>query len=321
MARHPILSEQLSKQFLGLFKRAPKRVAPSRNRRMNSRPLAVKFQSKKKQTASKPSKPTKVSTDQASNPQSHSGKSLKPGTVLLNLFWVRPWLLVIALWLTFVLMIAIALAGLSNPGREMVMAPVSSSIVGQPLSAPDAAAVSRLNTQNERVITQHDPAATLPGAAEKSMPAWPLLLMVAACAGGCMMMSRQGVSEPQRGRRRVAVTPRSGVRSNNIRPDSPVRSVGKRHRRAKHRRLGAQRPASQVMTFNSSGQTLHHTPTQQPPTVSKSVSFAVNGEVAPSTSSSVSIVPDDESSPLDWKEGSLAHKLDVRQTRSINSFL
>ena len=319
MARHPILSEQLSKQFLGLFKRAPKRVAPSRNRRMNSRPLAVKFQAKKKQTAVKPSKPPKVSTDQASTPQSQSGKSLKPGTVLLNLFWVRPWLLVIALWLTFVLMIAISLAGLSNPGREMVMAPVSSSIVGQPLSAPDAAAVSRLNTQNERVLTQNDPAATLPGAAEQSMPAWPLLLMVAACAGGCMMMSRQGVSEPQRGRRRAIVTPRSGVRS-NIRPDSPVRSVSKRHRRAKHRRLGSQRPASQVMSFNSSGQTLHHTPPQQPPAVSKSVSFAV-GESAPSTSSSVSIVPDDESSPLDWKEGSLAHKLDVRQTRSINSFL
>ena len=225
--------------------------------------------------------------------------------------------LVVALWLTFVLMIAIALAGLSNPGREMALAPITSSTVGQPLSAPDAAAVSRLGTQNELELTQHDPAATLPGAAEKSMPAWPLLLMVTACAGGCLMVSRQGLltAEPRRGRRRaVTTTPPSSV----VRSGNPVRSTGKRHRRAKHRRLASQRPASQVMAFDSSGQKLRHTPPQpQKQSVSKSVSFAVNNEVPPS----VAVVPDNETSPLDWKEGSLAHKLDVRQNRSINSFL
>jgi hypothetical protein len=257
-------------------------------------------------------------------------KSLKLGKFWSNLFWVRPWLLVIALWLTFVLMIAIALVGLSNPGREMVLEPVESGIVGQPLSAPDAAAVSRLIPRDEVNLTQHDPAATLPPfAAERSMPAWPLLVMVVACAGGCMLMSNQGLlsSESRRGRRRMVLSQKEGsqmgTRPANPRPavNRSARSMGKRQRRAKQRRLASQRPASQVMTIRH-GQKLRNTSLQPRPMASKPVSFAVNGNNASlEKAPSVTVVPDSETSPLDWKEGSLAHKLDVRQTRSIRSFL
>ena len=317
MARHPNLIEQSSKRVKGLFQRTSRR-ASARKRRANARPMpAVKLKpAAAKVSASKPPAISKKAVSAAKKAASTPKAAAKAGNFWSDLFLVRPWLLVGGLWLTFVLLIAIALSGLSNPGREMVLEPVSSSIDGQPLSAPDAAAASRLvlRGEDDATLTRRDPAATLPGAPEQSMPAWPLLVMVAACAGGCMLMSRQRpgllTAEPRRARRRgLAKTadPR------------PIRSTGKlsssRNRRAK-RRIGPQRPASQVMAFRSD-QKIHHTPLQQPKT-SKSVSFAVGGPESPT---SVAVVPSTETSPLDWKEGSLAHKLDVRQTRSINSFL
>lgn len=311
MARHPNLTEQLSIGVKGLFKRTSRR-ASARKRRANAE-SAVKLKparvSAAKQKPPAISKKAVPATAKAVSPPKAASKS---SNFWSDLFLVRPWLLVGGLWLTSVLLIAISLSGLSSPGRETVLAPVRRSIDGQPLSAPDAAAASRLvlGGEEDTALTRRDPAATLPGAPEQSMPAWPLLVMVAACAGGCMLVSRQGVltAEPRRARRR-GVAHTAGPR--------PIRSKSSssRNRRAK-RRIGAQRPASQVMAFRS-GQQIRHIPPQQPKP-SRPVSFAVGG---PETPTPVAVVPSGETSPLDWKEGSLAHKLDVRQTRSINSFL
>ncbi|MBT9310921.1 hypothetical protein [Leptothoe kymatousa] len=238
----------------------------------------------------------------------------KPRSLWSSLFLVHPWLLVGALWITFIAMIAIALVGLSNPGRELALDPIH-SVNEPPLSAPDVAAASRLSTLDaDGDFTHRDPAAITPQAvAEKDMPAWPLLLMVLACAGGCMLMSQQGItlsSESRRSKRRAA--PQPSV-------PRPVRSVavGGGRKRRKQRRVAPHRPASQVMAFRT-GHKLRHTTPGPKPAPSKPVSFAVKGD---SSAKPVSVVPADESSPLDWKEGSLAHKLDVRQQRSINSFL
>ncbi|EKV03975.1 hypothetical protein Lepto7375DRAFT_6297 [Leptolyngbya sp. PCC 7375] len=325
MARHPILSEQLSKRLKALIKRASRRVSPSRSRR-GSPPSSLKL---KKVAVSKPpaAKATRAIANKTTAPQKRSAKS---GSFWSNLLWVRPWLLVVALWLTFILMIAIALAGLSNPGREMTLEPVNSSIVGQPLSTPDAAAFSRLSIRDEKsVLSQRDPAATLPGANEQAMPAWPLLLMVVACAGGCLLVSKQGLltAESRRRRRRVATAPVPQAGSRPVRAVRPARTPGKtaskRQRRGKHRRLAAQqRSAPKVMAVKSGQRSVPHQVPAQPsaPIASQPMSFAVTSQSAPS-GPSVTVVPDNETSPLDWKEGSLAHKLDVRQTRSISSFL
>lgn len=308
MARASILFKRLFKKLREPFKGSSGRVSRSRTRR-EARSSAVKLEA----SSAKPSVPksTKTMADRA---KVSRGQSLKQGKFWSNLFWVRPWLLVVALWLTFVLMIAIALAGLSNPGREMALEPVESSIVGQPLSAPDVEAVSRLIPKDQIVLTQRDPAATLPNAAEKSMPAWPLLVMVAACAGGCMLMSNQDFLHPESRRgRRQAVDSQAAPR-----PIKAVRSpVSHRKRRAKHRR-SARRSATHALAFRFPVQQQQKTSLQRDQVVAKSVSAAV--DVAAATSH-VTVVPASETSPLDWKEGSLAHKLDVRQTRSINSFL
>ncbi len=306
MAGAPILFKRLSKKLEELFKGSSGRVSRSRTRR-RARSSSAKLEV----ASAKPSapKPAKTVADQAKVSQ---GQLFKRSKFWSNLFWVRPWLLVVALWLTFVLMIAIALTGLSNPGREMALEPVESSIVGQPLSAPDVEAVSRLIPKDQIVLTQRDPAATLPGAAEKSMPAWPLLVMVAACAGGCMLMSSQDFLQPESRRgRRKAVGPQTAPR-----PVRAVRPASTRKRRAKNRR-GSRRVASQAVAFRFPAQYQKAT-VQQAQIASKPVSSAVDVETA---ASRVTVVPAHETSPLDWKEGSLAHKLDVRQTRSINSFL
>ena len=324
MARHPILTEQFSKTLQRLLRRSSGRVSPARRRRASgksahSRP-AVKLKTVKPESAKPPPIKTSVAPEVSSSHASKGKRSrttaqrkgvAQVGTFWLDLFLVRPWLLVGGLWLSFVLMIAIALAGLSSPGRELTLEPVSSSIAGQPLSGPDAAAAARL-PGDAATLAQSDPAATLPGAPERSMPTWPLLVMVAVCAGGCMLMSRPGLltAESRRGRRRMPAV--------SVGPRPPARAAARpaRSRRAR-RRLNAQQPASQVMAFRT-GQKIRHSPTQRPTNVSKPVSFAM--DTARSTAA-VSVVPEGEASPLDWKEGSLAHKLDVRQTRSINSFL
>ncbi len=313
MARHPSLSERLSKTVKVFFNGASRRNTRSRGTRLGHPPAA---QHKAASTKTPPKKPTRIADKSA---QVNQNKAVRNGSFWSSLFWVRPWLLVIALWLTFVLMIVIALAGLSNPGREIVLDPVDSAIVGQPLSTPDTAAVSRLIPRDETRLPRRDPAATLPPVeAERAMPVWPLLVMVVACAGGCMLMSNQGLLAPEsrRGRRRVVVS-QTGLRP--VANSRPGRSLSKRQqRRSKQRRLAAQRPASQVMTFRP-GQRLRNTSPQSRPIESKSVSFAVSSH--DQTPTSVTVVPDNESSSLDWKEGSLAHRLDVRQTRSIRSFL
>lgn len=315
MSEHPILSKQLSKRVRDIFKGSARRSRPARMRKAVGSTKLKTAKSKTAQTepvSSQTPRPSTVDkTDKNKQTQTGYGKTAPtPGKFWSDLIWVRPWLLVGSLWLTFVLMIAIALAGLSNPGQERVFEPVSSSITGQPLSAPDAAAAARLATRDGLSLAQRDPAATLPPeAVEQTMPAWPLLVMVVACAGGCMLMSRnEGLTrESRRGRRRMAgVAPK---------PRPVHASVRGRKRRA--RRLGAERPGAQVMAFRK-GQKIRRTPHQPKPVASsKPLSFAVPKE----TATQVTVVPETETSPLDWKEGSLAHKLDVRQRRSINSFL
>ena len=319
MARHPILFKQLSKRLEGLLKKSAGGVSRSRTRR-GVRSSAAKH----KVVSEKPSVPqaSKAVADQA---KVFQGQSSKQNKFWSNLFWVRPWLLVVALWLTFVLMIAIALAGLSNPGREMVLEPVESSIVGQPLSAPDAAAVSRLSSRDQVVLAQRDPAATLPGAVEQSMPTWPLLVMVAACAGGCMLMSSQGVLTPEsrRGRRRgvVANAQKTGPRPVGSRPVGPrpvrLRSARTGSTKRRARRKAQRGAATPVVAIRTPGQKPPRPVSLQSEQGSSQPTASTNGEAA----SAVTVVPDTETSPLDWKEGSLAHRLDVRQTRSLNSFL
>jgi hypothetical protein len=101
----------------------------------------------------------------------------------------------------------------------------------------------------------------------------------------------------------------------------PPKATAKSKRRKQKRRsklaaqpqLNPHYPASQVMAIQPGGQIQQITPTKAvkvaPPP--KNVSFKM-----PTAQTSNSA-----SQPLDWQGNSLAHKLDVRQNKSINSFL
>ncbi|NEP54804.1 MAG: hypothetical protein F6K65_40870 [Moorea sp. SIO3C2] len=304
MAKHPMLS--------GRFKQFIKRVSAV-SASAPGRGISSSASGQRPQASTSPAKTANVQTSSSSERRQGPTRKQSGDTFWADLFLVRPWLLVGGLWLTSVAMIAIAITGLANPGREMDPKPVHSSIAGQPVSAPDAAAASRLSGDSDpETLAQRDPAATVPGTPDQAMPLWPLLVMVVACAGGCMLMSQHGLlmEQPRRQRRRT-----STHLNPSVRPASPPSSGSRRQRRA--RRLAAQRPASQVMSLHQ-GKKIRHTSPQRRTTVSKPVSFNMVGSdrVTP-----VTVVPTHESTHLDWKEGSLAHKLDVRQTRSINSFL
>ncbi|MEO0459165.1 MAG: hypothetical protein AAF152_21675, partial [Cyanobacteria bacterium P01_A01_bin.114] len=76
-----------------------------------------------------------------------------------------------------------------------------------------------------------------------------------------------------------------------------------------------QRVAPPVRKPSVGGRSVPH-PAGLPPKggAPKAVSFDVKQSV-------ITVVPANEDHPLDWQAGSLAHRLDVRQKRSLNSFL
>ncbi|MEM6251852.1 MAG: hypothetical protein AAF821_02920 [Cyanobacteria bacterium P01_D01_bin.156] len=316
MARHPILAKRFSQRLQALFGRSLRRLVRFQASKQTRRGQKVHLS---RDEASIPSSESERESFVKAEGASSEGKAKSNrGRFWVNLFWVHPWLLVGGLWLTFLAMIVIAIIGLSSPGRELVLEPPISSRAEQPLSAPDAAAAARLShTNGSKRFSRRDPAAIAPGnTAAKNMPTWPLLIMVLACAGGCMLMSHHGLSvnntESRRNQRRGMLNASSKQR---LGARKTIGTSGKQRRR--HRRLAAQRPSSQVMAFRT-GQKLQYTDPQPSTVASQSVSFAINDS---EPAKSVTVISADESSPLDWPEGSLAHKLDVRQKRSINSFL
>lgn len=241
-----------------------------------------------------------------------------------ELVLVRPWLLVGGLWLTSIAMIAIAISGLTSPGKPTDPKPVTSALTSKNLvlSGPDVAAASRLNASAD---SPQDPAVTPSSVSQDDMPTWPLLAMVVACAGGCVMMTKQSQSETGRRRTRrsevATVSAKAGMA-----PPAKARSLSRQQRRAERkRRLAAHQPSSQVMVVKS-GQPIERTnrpaPRQKPlAPVSFNVESTVSSSSAEVSKVSATVIPAHESSPLDWSEGSLAHKLDLRRSRSLNSLM
>jgi hypothetical protein len=287
-----------------------------------------------------------------------SAKHLWGSSVLFDLLLVRPWILVGGFWLILVVTIAIAFGGLMNPGKQAAQVTAESQVLpNSGAIAPDAAATARLALEADTLPQSTDPAATLEGTSEQPVPVWPLWVMVLACAGGCFLMSRLGVPAPslqrERGRHRSAATRTlaahrmapdksskantsdRGVQARKTKPErvkaktsrpkvAKARSTkakpDKKRRQPGARRLNPQYPSAQVMTIPPSNRSIHRVmPTRAQalspsPTTAKPVSFAM-----PTTP--VTVVPTEASHPLDWQEGSLAHRLDVRPKRPLNSLL
>ncbi|MEO0541264.1 MAG: hypothetical protein AAFZ80_10420 [Cyanobacteria bacterium P01_A01_bin.105] len=268
--------------------------------------------------------PDNIPASKPSNP----AETLLGSRLLFELVLVRPWILVCGFWLLLVGTSALALSGLADPGKPAVSeAPTSGEVQPlQPLGvAPDTAVTSRLS---ESPIALNG--GRTPDPAVQPLPMWSLWVMVGACAAGCIVLSRPGLitfGTPDQRRRPLRSRPLGS------RPPRSRKTEGKSDRSAAltarpraqlgqgypapHQRpqLNPNYPQGQVMAVSNQGAIRQVTPTHAAqPTPTKLVSF----DVGPAK---VSVIPDHESHALDWKEGSLAHKLDVRQNRPLKSFL
>ncbi|NEP18448.1 MAG: hypothetical protein F6J97_16350 [Leptolyngbya sp. SIO4C1] len=235
-------------------------------------------------------------------PKPKPGERLWGSKLLYELVLVRPWVLVGGFWLLLLLTSAIAIGGLTSPGKQLAETVPSEPA---PASVSDATVTSRLPAADASAV---DPAATL-DAAKRAMPIWPLWALVVACAGGCLVMSRPGQpASLRRARSRRRLSPAARAATLKRQQLSQRRA----QLRQQHPQIKPQYPSAQVMSIQASGAIQQVSPSPAPRP--KVVSFDVKQPV-------VTVLPAEETHPLDWQDGSLAHKLDVRRKRSLNSFL
>jgi hypothetical protein len=277
--------------------------------------------------------------------------------LLFDLVLVRPWLLVCVFWVSSMVSIAIAINDLASPGQDIAKTVIKATPVEQtnpidtttgrkgvritPLPTAEAESVNGASQPPDTTtLSSQTNAASRAGNDALPLPIWSVWAMVAACAGGCYMMSRQhtaalpprrltGRHRPSGGGKIVPIGKNSdrlvATANSGAQPQSKTVKRRKQKRRAKlgsKPQLNPQYAASQVMSIQPGGQIQQVNPTKAvkvaPPP--KNVSF----KVPPAQSANASVItvmPAEESHPLDWQGNSLAHKLDVRQNKSINSFL
>ena len=250
-----------------------------------------------------------TSPAQPASSQTAAAETLLGSKLLFDLLLVRPWILVCGFWLLLVGTSAVALSGLADPGKPTVSEPTNGEVQPmQPLGvAPDTAVTSRLSESPVALNGGQTTSSTT-----EPLPMWSLWVMVGACAAGCIMLSRPGLITFGGPERRRPSRRQGGKLARS--PQPPGRTSGAAKTAGPARpQLKPQYPQGQVMTVSHQGGIHQVTPTPavKPPGM---VSFEVSQP-------NVSVVPAHESNALDWEEGSLAHKLDVRQNRSLKSFL
>ncbi|MEO0458977.1 MAG: hypothetical protein AAF152_20675, partial [Cyanobacteria bacterium P01_A01_bin.114] len=295
--------------------------------------------------ASNPKASKKLEKLFTAQPKPESGPTLWGSSILFELFLVRPWVLVGGFWLLLIMISALALGGLKDPGKELA----------QPVPTPEtiestagAAVTTRL--QGSVDAPQSDPAATSVAPTELSMPTWPLWALVAVCAGGCLAMSRPAVAVARRSRRRATPNSRAVAlqnkrlnrhRTEKLRADqgrleqprldqrraasaSKSRAGSLSKSRAgsaskSRKRLKPQQPSAQVLAIRTGGIIQRVAPPVRKPSVGgrsvpQSAGVSPKGGSPKGVSfdvkqSVITVVPANEDHPLDWQAGSLAHRL------------
>lgn len=275
-------------------------------------------------------------------------------TVVSPRFWVhlvqyRPLILLGGLWLGFVCVAAVAYSRLMFAGvplesrqppppttsrTEVLKGP---SLEGEPLSTPvptpsDPAAPE--SSQPDLPLTVEDPLVVVPEkTSSTTVPAWSLGLLVSLCAVGCFLMARQATAEPRP--RKVQAEgagskkpSKKGRRPNTLsgHPGKPIASRKLAGTASGPKRLqpySPERDQAVVPMRPADVQLAESSPTPVRPKVivmppENAVSAPEAEKVVPPK---VTVLSEGEAHSLDWPDGSLAHSLDIRQRRSLSSFL
>ncbi|MEL7504754.1 MAG: hypothetical protein AAFN18_20055 [Cyanobacteria bacterium J06554_6] len=249
--------------------------------------------------------------NQATQPAAATHETLWGSKLLFNLVLVRPWILVCGFWVLLVGTSAIALSGLADPGKPTVTESTDARVKPmQPLGvAPDTAVTSRLA---ESPVALNGGTSNLNSGVSQPLPVWSLWVMVGACAAGCIMLSRPELIALGASERRRRPIKASSKLARTAKAGSAAQAPTPRSRP----QLKPNYPQGQVMAVSTQGAIQQVVPTPSSQTASKLVSFDVR-----QNHPDVAVIPADETHVLDWQDGSLAHRLDVRQNRSLKSFL
>ena len=117
----------------------------------------------------------------------------KSARVAFHLLLVKPWVLVVALWLVSALCAVVALEGLISPRKLTEDFPEPTVEV-----APVAKSNSFIDVEQgaEGITSEGEEANIEPNAEDVSssgagLPVWPLITLVGSCAAGCVVLSRR----------------------------------------------------------------------------------------------------------------------------------
>lgn len=163
------------------------------------------------------------------------------------------------------------------------------------------------------VARQSDPTATVadqsasPQAAaqqDKELPLWSLGAIVLSCAAGTVMISRRfNKSEPERpqsNRSQRLQKPQKLAAKGNVSPPRPIQ---------RPQLVAATQPVRAVLPPN-----LRSTPPALKAARSTAARPIANEPI-------ITVVPAEESHPLDWDEKNLADAMDIRKRRPLSSWL
>ena len=225
----------------------------------------------------------------------------------LKLFLAQPLLMVGGMWIFLALIAAIAFGGLLNPGMKTLpkLNPLERARLSQTQQSTSANDPQRNQASNRgrfgphRVEDPHGADKQTKAKQESedldlgpSVPVWSLATLALICASGCWVIDQFLNAPPS--------TPIKKLRQ----PNKPVNSHQSTLKPLK--RLKPY-PASQSIPLPTSGEMPPPPEQPSPPPEAAPVEPAV--------------VPPSESNSLDWPDGSLAHQLDLRQQKSLSSWL
>ncbi len=250
-----------------------------------------------------------------------------------GLFWVRllayrPLFLLGGLWLTLVCVSAIAYHGLMShePAPDIahreapiaIAAPLPQDL--EPATATDAGDREPSNTELASADNTELASAEAPQLGTVTL--WGLLSLVGLCAFGCFVLTQQikASSRPKRKQPRPvakAAAPARPPHPKRLTPYLPERDgmvvSGARARDA----------AAMPQTATPAAFRPVKPASPVPAAVAQTWPQPMPARLVASQAQvrTPAVVPESADLPLDWSEGSVAHALDVRQRRSLSSFM
>ena len=230
----------------------------------------------------------------------------------LSLFLAQPLLMLGGMWMLLVLIAVLAFGGLLDPGMKTLpkLTPLEQARLSRtqrPASTGDAQGPQPPNLAGTGLSSAVGPnvadnlveANRGSNASGPSIPVWSLATLTLICAAGCWVIDHF-----------LNAPPSAPVKK--LRQPKPIQS-----NRPTLQTLKRLKPylASPAPSLQTKGKMRRRLPSQPTPPHSTAPPPPDADPVVPS------VVSPTESNSLDWPDGSLAHQLDLRQQKSLSSWL